>query len=456
METYKKNDAAGMQGHSNGVHILTIPFPASGHILPHMDLIHQLLLRGLTVTILVTPKNLHYLNPLLSLHSSINLQTLVLPFPSHSSIPPGVENMQDVTLSFAPDFVTALSQLYDPLVQWFKAHPYPPVAILSDMLLSSWVNSLASHLNIPNLSFSVLNANSLFPWMIKGLKVMDDAFSTRVHLGSVGSWGLIFNTFTELDGDKMNMIKEEFTKHDRLWAVGPLLPIKASGKTSNERGGPSSIPQDQVMAWLDSCQVDKSVVYVGFGTQITLTKLQMEAVASALEESGVRFIWAVKDPMKGKQNGDDQNVVPPGFEQRVAGRGLVIKGWTPQLAILEHRAVGSYLTHCGWNSAVEGLLGGVLLLAWPMQVDHFDNAKLLVDELGVAIRACEGLDSVPDATKLARILADSVSMDRVERVRAMQLRETALAAIQKGGSSDKALNHLVKELCSLNATNIKA
>ncbi|XP_022772509.1 UDP-glycosyltransferase 89C1-like [Durio zibethinus] len=440
------------QGDCNGVHILTIPFPAAGHILPHMDLIHQFVLRGLTVTILVTPKNLHYLNPLLSFHSSSNVQTLVLPFPSHSSIPPGVENMQDVTLSFAPDFVTALSKLYDPLVQWFHAHRYPPVAILSDMLLSSWVNSLASHLNIQNLSFSVLNANSMFHWMVKALKVRDDAFSTGVDLVSVGSWGLIFNTFTELDGAKMNMIKEEFTKHDRLWAVGPLLPIKASSMGSNERGGPSSIQQDQVVAWLDSCQSDKTVVYVGFGTQITLTKQQMDAVASALEESGVRFIWAVKDPMKGKQNGDDQNVVPRGFEERVGGRGLVIKGWTPQLAILEHQAVGSYLTHCGWNSVLEGLLGGVLLLAWPMQVDHFDNTKLLVDELGVAIRVCEGLDSVPDATKLARILSDSVSMDRFreERNRAMQLRKTALAAIQKGGSSDEALECLVEELCSLN------
>ncbi|XVF37702.1 hypothetical protein REPUB_Repub20aG0032300 [Reevesia pubescens] len=81
MATYKSNDEM-IQAQGNGVvHILTIPFPAD-HILPHMDLIHQLLLHGLTLTILVTPKNLHYLNPLLSLHSSTNLQTLVLPFPS--------------------------------------------------------------------------------------------------------------------------------------------------------------------------------------------------------------------------------------------------------------------------------------------------------------------------------------------------------------------------------------
>ncbi|XVF84396.1 hypothetical protein PTKIN_Ptkin17bG0033500 [Pterospermum kingtungense] len=152
----------------------------------------------------------------------------------------------------------------------------------------------------------------------------------------------------------------------------------------------------------------------------------MVAVANALEESGVRFIWAVTKPKKGNNNGVDddmdQNVVPHGFKERVGGRGLVINGWTPQSAILEHRAVGSYLSHCGWNSALEGLLGGVLLLAWPMQADHYDNTKLLADELGVAVRVCEGLDTVPDATKLAKILSDSVNMERPERVRAMKLR----------------------------------
>ncbi|OMO83623.1 UDP-glucosyl transferase 89B1 [Corchorus olitorius] len=77
---------------------------------------------------------------------------------------------------------------------------------------------------------------------------------------------------------------EKFAKHDRIWVVGPLSPVKASDE---ERGGPSSIPQDEVIAWLDSCHVDKSVVYVGFGSQITLTKRQMEAVASALEREWV-------------------------------------------------------------------------------------------------------------------------------------------------------------------------
>ncbi|MBA0753846.1 hypothetical protein Gogos_020108, partial [Gossypium gossypioides] len=122
----------------------------------------------------------------------------------------------------------------------------------------------------------------------------------------------------------------------------------------------------------------------------------MEAIASSLEESRFHFIWGIE--------GDSQNLVPLGFEERLTGKGLMIKGWVPQQAIMGHRAVSSYLTHCGWNSAVEGLLGGALLLAWPMQVDHFDNTNLFIDELGVAIRASEGLITVPDSNKLAQVL----------------------------------------------------
>ncbi|XVE81067.1 hypothetical protein DITRI_Ditri15bG0033400 [Diplodiscus trichospermus] len=154
--------------------------------------------------------------------------------------------------------------------------------------------------------------------------------------------------------------------------------------------------------------------------------------------------------MKGMQNGNDQSVVPKGFEDRVAGRGLVIKGWAPQVAILRHRATSSYLSHCGWNSILEAILAGALLLAWPMQIDHFPNSKLLVEELGAAVPVCEGIETVPDATKLARILSDSVKSKRQqERVRPMKLRQTALDAIEEAGSSCKALDGIVENLSFL-------
>lgn len=142
----------------------------------------------------------------------------------------------------------------------------------------------------------------------------------------------------------------------------------------------------------------------------------------------------------------DSSMVPTWFEDRTVERGLVLRGWIPQAAILSHRSVGSYLTHCGWNSTLEGLFAGVLLLAWPMQADHYENAELMVDKLGAAVKVYEGLETVPDSTKLARVLAESVGQTQVERDRALELGKVALKSIRKGGSSHMALDALVKEL----------
>jgi hypothetical protein len=200
------------------------------------------------------------------------------------------------------------------------------------------------------------------------------------------------------------------------------------------------------MAWLDS-KPDNSVVYICFGSIVVLTSEQVEVLAAAIECSGVHFIWCVKAG-KGHVEGDAA-FIPDGFEDHVGGRGLVIRGWAPQVVILRHRAVGVFVTHCGWNSTLEGLAAGVLMLTWPSGADQFNNAKLLVDQLDVAIRACEGGEqNVPKLDELTGLLAESVAGNRVERDGVVRLREAALNAVN-GGSSTRDLDELVKELNSL-------
>ncbi|XVF43299.1 hypothetical protein PTKIN_Ptkin02bG0029000 [Pterospermum kingtungense] len=271
-------------------HILVFPYPAQGHMLALLDLTHQLALRGPTITILVTPKNLPLISSLLSSHPS-SITPLVLPFPSHPRIPPGVEHVQDVGSTGIYPIMAALGELYD-----------------------------------------------------------------------------------------------------------PLLSCSGSG----------SDPNDQVLTWLDRCP-HGSVVYVCFGSQKLLRKEQMEGLAKGLEKSGTRFVWVVKQGTRQEQDDDGYGVIPDGFENRVAGRGLVIKGWASQLLILNHNAVGAFLSHCGWNSFLEGIVNGVMILAWPMEADQHVNARILVDDMGVAVRVCEGADSVPDSDELGRAIAESMT-----------------------------------------------
>lgn len=103
------------------------------------------------------------------------------------------------------------------------------------------------------------------------------------------------------------------------------------------RGNPNNeANSSDVLNGLDGCP-DGSVLYVCFGSQKLLKREQMEALASGFERSETRFVWVVKPAGMIQQMGEGHGVVPDGFEDQVKGRGFVIKGWAPQVAILSHK-----------------------------------------------------------------------------------------------------------------------
>ncbi|XVF03118.1 hypothetical protein REPUB_Repub04eG0233300 [Reevesia pubescens] len=450
-------------------HILVFPYPAQGHLLPLLDLTHHLSLHGLTITILITPKNLPYLSSILSSHPS-SITPLILPFPSHASIPPGIENTKDLGHSGNLAVITSLSKLHDPLLNWFNSHPNPPVAIISDFFLG-WTQHLAAHLKIPRLTFFPSGAFFAsiddYVWNnLEACKSMDQVdlaslpgshvfkadhlpslfrlykksdpdweFVKDIKLANTTSWGCVFNSFEALEGEFMDYLKNKLG-HNRIFGVGPL-----------NLAGPRSDPNDRVLTWLDGCE-EGSVLYVCFGSQKLLKKEQMEALADGLEKSGIRFVWVVKTGTT-REAEYRFEVVPNGFEERVSGRGLVIKEWAPQALILNHKAVGGFLSHCGWNSVLEGVVGGVMILAWPMEADQFVNARLLVEDIGVGVRVCGGADAVPDSEELSRVIGELMSEGGRVKEKANELKEKALEAVTNEGSSVKDLVRLVEELYKL-------
>lgn len=455
-------------------------------MLPLLDFTHQLVISGISITILVTPKNLHILNPLLSRHPSI--ATLLLPFPSHPSIPDGVENVKDLPANGFRSMMFTLGKLRDPIMEWFRNHPSPPSAIISDMFLG-FTHEIATQLGIRRYVFSTSGALTLsvvyslwrevpkrkdpndeneifhfpnipnspkFPWWqlspIFRSYVEGDPnseFIRECYLADIASHGLIFNTFKELETVYLDYLKKDLG-HERVWSVGPVLPPDEDDNSNNSgssnRGGSSSVLASEILAWLDTCE-DHSVVYVCFGSQAVLTNKQMEELTIALEKSGVKFILSAKRATKGHVS-NDYGVIPSWFEEKVAGRGLVIRDWAPQVLILRHRAVCAFLTHCGWNSTLESLIVGVPMLTWPMGADQFANANLVVDEHKVAIRACEGAQTIPNSDELAKLLAEAVQGNNVDerRARASELRKVAMNGIKEGGNSFKNLEALVKHL----------
>ncbi|KAL5078647.1 hypothetical protein RYX36_007068 [Vicia faba] len=263
-------------------HILVFPYPAQGHMLPLLDLTHQLSLQNtFTITIIITPNNLSILNPLLSTHPN-TIQTLILPFPSHPNIPPGAENIRHVGNTGNYPFINALFNLQTPIILWFNAHPNPPVALISDFFLG-WTQQLATKLSIPRVVFysssAFLVAVINFCWsnlvLLQSKEVvefpelpgkpsfkyehlpsivlryresdLESEFVRESFISNAASWGSVISTCKALDGRYLDYIRRQFG-NSGVYAVSPLGSIRGDGS--------------DVLGWLD--QLEEEGVSVKF------------------------------------------------------------------------------------------------------------------------------------------------------------------------------------------------
>lgn len=89
-----------------------------------------------------------------------------------------------------------------------------------------------------------------------------------------------------------------------------------------------------------------------------------------------------------------------------------------------------------------------MILAWPMEADQFQNAKLLVEYVQLAVGVCEGEDTVPNPNELGRVIKESMSENIPQKENVKVMKQKALEAVKEGGSSFIQLNELVKMLAS--------
>ncbi|KAL8170413.1 hypothetical protein V2J09_022217 [Rumex salicifolius] len=134
---------------------------------------------------------------------------------------------------------------------------------------------------------------------------------------------------------------------------------------------------ESCLDWLDK-QKDNSVLYVSFGTWIGPTdKSKVKSLALSLEAMGRPFLWAL-----GPKWADG---LPLGFKERICDRGKVL-AWVPQVQVLHHKAVGCFLTHCGWNSITEAILSKKCLICFPLGGDQLLNCVYIVDLWKIGVR----------------------------------------------------------------------
>ena len=158
----------------------------------------------------------------------------------------------------------------------------------------------------------------------------------------------------------------------RAYFIVPLsLPLPPAGAS----GGDSPC-----VAWLGT-KPRFSVVYVCFGTFAAISEEQLRELALGLEASGKPFLWVVRA----------SGWTPPeGWEERVGERGMLVRGWAPQMAILAHPAVGAFLMHCGSSSLLEAAAAGVPMLTCPLVCDQFIEERLVTEVLKIGDRVWSG------------------------------------------------------------------
>jgi UDP-glucosyl transferase 73C len=385
----------------------------------------------------------------------------------------------------ALNFFTAVAMLQQPVEKVFEELTPKPNCIISDMALP-WTDNIARRFHIPRISFAgpccftllcldnvgmsnvLENTTSETDYFVvpnlpdhieitkaqlpRPLTPDMEEFHKQVFAAEIYTYGIIMNTFEELEQAYVNEYKK--ARNDKVWCIGPVSLCNKDDFDKAQRGDKASVDEHHCLKWLDSWEPG-SVVYACLGTLTSIAPKQLIELGLGLEASKKPFIWVLK---RGKQSEEFEKWIrESGFEERTKGKSLLIRGWSPQTLILSHSAVGGFLTHCGWNSILEGICAGVPLITWPLMGDHFLNGKLAEQILKIAVRirveypvkwgeeekneVLVKRENVKEA--IDELMNGDESQGRRERTR--RFGEMAKKAVEEGGSSHHNVALLIED-----------
>ncbi|XP_058103441.1 UDP-glycosyltransferase 2-like [Magnolia sinica] len=125
---------------------------------------------------------------------------------------------------------------------------------------------------------------------------------------------------------------------------------------------------------------------------------------------------------------------------------MVVKSWAPQVAVLKRESVGGFVTHCGWNSALEAVCEGVPMLAWPLYAEQHMNKVFMVEEMKIALPLEMDDKGFVKASQLERGVRELMESKQGKALsqRLLAMKESSLAAMSEGGSSYTALTELAQ------------
>ena len=128
----------------------------------------------------------------------------------------------------------------------------------------------------------------------------------------------------------------------------------------------------------------------------------------------------------------------------------MICGWAPQMEVLAHKAIGGFVSHCGWNSILESIWNSVPMATWPMYAEQQLNAFGLVKELGLAVELRldyrQSGGEVVVAEEIDGAIRCVMEHDSMVRKKVKEMGEMSRRAVMDGGSSSNSLGRLIADI----------
>ncbi|GMI67012.1 hypothetical protein like AT3G02100 [Hibiscus trionum] len=417
-------------------HVLVVPYPAQGHVIPSMELSRHLAKQGIKISFVNTEFNhkrvIHAFGNNVDESGFFHLV----------SVPDGLEDGEDrnhigkLTESLCQVMPTQLKDL----IHKVNASDDDKIScVLADVVVGLALN-VAAELGIPTAA--------LWP-----ASVFQLVFDLRIpkHIDD----GLIDENGTPLTKDVFQLSPTTPVIHPTNFVWLNLDPFPSTQKIMFDffRENNKAV---EIADWAlcnSSFELEPEafnlfpkalpiVIYIAFGSFTVFDQIQFQELALGLELTNRPFLWVVREDItKGKHH-----VYLQGFIERVGNRGKMVS-WAPQGAVLEHSSIACFISHCGWNSTLEGVSNGVPFLCWPYFSDQFLNQSYICDIWKVRLKFERDERGIVGTEEIKSKVEGLVGDDNI-RTRVAELRQKVTKSVGVGGNSDKVLKDFVEWLKS--------
>ncbi|KAJ8572399.1 hypothetical protein K7X08_008910 [Anisodus acutangulus] len=470
----------GSQGKMPQIHVFMVSFPGQGHVNPLLRLGKRLAAKGILVTFSTAESYGVQMRK-----ANKNLSDEPTPYGSGMIRFEFIDDAWDYSKPEGTDLELYMKhleslgkQLLPQMIEENKKQGRPVSCLINNPFIP-WVSDVAEILEIPSAVLWVQSAASFscyyhylhklapFPTDSKPeLEVQlpsmpllkHDEVPSFLHptsrytmlkkaiLGQFNKLSspfcILMDTFQDLELE----LVDHLSKICPIKTVGPLFKHpKLNSPNGEDVRGDLFTSDSGIMQWLDS-KSSSSVVYISFGSIVILKQEQIDEMAYGLLNSGVNFLWVLKEPSTG--TGYLPVKLPDGFLDKAGDKAKIVQ-WCPQEQVLAHPSLASFLTHCGWNSTMEAISIGTPIIAFPQWGDQVLDAKYLVDVFKVGIQLCRGEDEnriIPrdEVEKCVREASGAKAAEMKEN--ALKWKKAAEDAVADGGSSQQNLQAFIDDI----------